>query len=186
MILFFDTETTGFVRKNIPHNDPKQARVCQLAALLCEPSGDVIAEMNVIIRPDGWEIPSQVAAIHGIDTDRANRVGIPIAQALSVFGALHDLAILYVAHNFDFDNQMMEIESFCLPSFKWRPTQSYCTMKTSTPICQIPSARGGFKWPKLQEIHKHLFGVEFEDAHDAMADVRATKRVFFELKARGY
>lgn len=34
------------------------------------------------------------------------------------------------------------------------------------------------KWPKLQELYKVLFGHSFEGAHNAMADVVATKRLF--------
>lgn len=40
---------------------------------------------------------------------------------------------------------------------------------------------GGYKNPNLQEAYKHFFGVEFEGAHDAMADVRACRDVFFKL-----
>jgi len=183
-ILFFDTETTGFVRKNIPHNDPNQARCCQLYGLLTTDTGEVIDEMNVIIKPNGWFVPDRVAEIHGITTAIANERGIPIKEALGKFALMVVQATLVVAHNFDFDTQIMEIESFNCPEFQWRPGESFCTMKASTPICQIPSARGGWKWPKLQEIHKHLFGCEFESAHDASADGRATMRVFFELKKR--
>ncbi len=41
-----------------------------------------------------------------------------------------------------------------------------------------------YKWPKLQETYKFLFGEEFEGAHDAMADVRACARIYFELRNR--
>jgi hypothetical protein len=56
-------------------------------------------------------------------------------------------------------------------------------MKASTDLCKLPSQfkRGGYKWPKLQEAYKHFFGEEFASAHDAMADLRACRRVFFHL-----
>jgi len=185
-VLFFDTETTGFVRKTLPFNDPQQARVCQLAAMLCDAEGNELNRMNMIIKPDGWSIPSRVAEIHGITTDRAEREGVPVKQALTKFGEMANVATVYVAHNFRFDNDMMNIESFNEPSFVWRPTVEYCTMLTATPICQIPAARGGYKWPKLMEIYKHLFKEEFSGAHDAFADMLAMKRVYFELKRLGH
>lgn len=37
------------------------------------------------------------------------------------------------------------------------------------------------KWPKLQELYKVLFGHSFEGAHNAMADVVATKDCFWEM-----
>jgi hypothetical protein len=64
--------------------------------------------------------------------------------------------------------------------------QHACTMKSATNIVCIPKAKGsGFKWPKLIETHLHAFNEGFEDAHTAMADVRACKRVYFWLKEQG-
>ena len=59
----------------------------------------------------------------------------------------------------------------------------------TTPICKMPPtpkmlAAGfdKFKMPKLIEAHQHLFGEGFDKAHDAMADVMACKRIYFECK----
>ena len=41
--------------------------------------------------------------------------------------------------------------------------------------------RYGYKRPKLQELHVKCFGEEFDGAHDALADVSATKDCFFHL-----
>jgi len=35
------------------------------------------------------------------------------------------------------------------------------------------------------ELYRFLFGKEFDDAHDAMADIRATKDCFLELYKTG-
>ncbi|HUV85413.1 MAG TPA: hypothetical protein VMV86_06875, partial [Methanosarcinales archaeon] len=58
---------------------------------------------------------------------------------------------------------------------------SYCTMLEGTDICKIPSFRGN-KWPTLKELHKHLFNEDFEDAHDALADVEATRRCYYAIR----
>lgn len=62
-----------------------------------------------------------------------------------------------------------------------------CTMQSSTDFCAIPSNSyyGGYKWPKLEELYRKLFGRMFDDAHDALADVSATKECYFELRRRG-
>jgi len=44
---------------------------------------------------------------------------------------------------------------------------------------------GKYKWPKLMELHTKLFSVGFEEAHDAIADIRATAKCFFELQRLG-
>lgn len=187
MYFFFDTETTGFVNKNLPFNDPKQARCCQLAALLVDSDGKVIHELNHLIKRTNWSIHPKVTEIHGISDADCDARGLPMEDVLANFGVLLAKAKKCIAHNYDYDHSILEIESLNNPSFKWNPPASFCTMKFSTDICKIPKTRGsGYKWPKLQEIHKFLFGEEFSDAHDALADVRATVRVFFELRKRGF
>jgi DNA polymerase III epsilon subunit-like protein len=59
-----------------------------------------------------------------------------------------------------------------------------CTMFSSTAHCAIQGSRGN-KWPKLEELHQKLFGEGFEGAHDALVDVQACARCFFELKRLG-
>jgi inhibitor of KinA sporulation pathway (predicted exonuclease) len=48
-----------------------------------------------------------------------------------------------------------------------------------TNILKIPSPyyQEKFKFPKLSELHQWLFGEDFEGAHDALNDVKATSRI---------
>lgn len=48
-------------------------------------------------------------------------------------------------------------------------------------ICKLPGQYGDWKWPKLTEAYQHAFGKTFDGAHDALADVRACKDVYFYL-----
>ena len=57
-------------------------------------------------------------------------------------------------------------------------------MKESMDFCQLPGQFGDYKWPKLQELHIKLFNKGFENAHDALVDVEATARCFFEMMKR--
>ena len=185
-ICFFDTETTGFVKKGALIQ-PGQSRCVQLAALLVDKDGNELGRIDSIIKPEGFTIPDQVAKIHGITTERALAEGRARMDVLKAFQCMIENSSLVVAHNFDFDRQIMEIEeAYSEGKFDWtgRPAM-YCTMKATTNICKIPSARGGYKWPKLMEAYKHFFGKEFENAHDAFADMIAMKDVFFELVKLG-
>jgi DNA polymerase III subunit epsilon len=56
-------------------------------------------------------------------------------------------------------------------------------MQAATSYCQIPEPYG-YKWPTLEELHKKLFNQPFAGAHQALADVRACVRCYFELKQR--
>jgi len=101
MILFFDTETTGKADFKAQPHAPHQPRLVQFAALLCDPKGEVVSSVDLVIKPEAM-----------------------------------------------------------------------------TPICDIPGPYGP-KWPRLQEAHKHVFGKEFDGAHDALADVIACKNIYF-------
>lgn len=180
--LFFDTETTGKADFNANPTADHQPRLVQLAALLVSETGIELASVNLIIRPVDFEIPKEASDIHGITTETAKECGVPLLHALSVFSGFCKVAGLYVAHNIQFDHLIMSGEcSRMIVELPMRTT--FCTMKEMTPICKIKGPYGP-KWPKLQEAHRHAFGREFEGAHDAMADVRACKDVYFWMKNR--
>lgn len=63
-----------------------------------------------------------------------------------------------------------------------------CTMSLTTDLCKIPHPKGwkSYKWPKLIELHQFLFKEGFDGAHDALADIEATKRCFLELHKRAH
>jgi DNA polymerase III epsilon subunit-like protein len=185
--LVFDTETTGIANFRAPAEHPSQPRIVQLGAILFDDAERVVAELNVMVKPEGFTIPPEASDVHGITTDRAERYGIGIATVLGMFGVLCSRAETLVAHNFDFDRLVVESE-FCRQNARDRGIRalarsSYCTMRTATDVCRIPGPRG-YKWPNLQEAHRFFFNEGFEGAHDAMADVRACARVYFELNRR--
>lgn len=178
--LVFDTETTGLWNFKAPPTDPSQPRLLQLGCQLLDDKLEVAGEFNMVIKPDGWTVPDEAAAIHGISTEYANQYGIPVKDALVIFCRLLHMSKRLVAHNFNFDVRVVEGELVRLDVeqamiFKARP--SYCTMLTSTKICNIAGPRGP-KWPKLTEAYRHFFGEELTGAHDAMVDVRACSRIF--------
>ena len=93
-------------------------------------------------------------------------------------------------HNVDFDQHIVGAELYRLNmdygALMDKPC--ICTMRSSTDFCAIPNPNsnfGGYKWPSLQELYRKLFDRSFENAHDALADISATKDCFFELKRRG-
>lgn len=181
MVLTADTETTGKWVFSRPVDAPEQPRIVQLGAILSDDTGDVKGELNVLIKPNGWTIPAEVTAIHGITTEDCEKYGVEIRSALGMFNIWLKFGPLLVAHNIDFDVNMINGEVARLGKDPiLNDVKKYCTMKNSTNIVKIPSARG-YKWPKLQETHQFLFGEDFEGAHDAMADVRACKRCYFKL-----
>ena len=190
MILFFDTETTGFPNFNARARDPKQPHIVQLAAILTQDDGTELDSYNTLIKPEGWNIPDEVSKIHGITNEIALERGIPERESASKLLAMIRAASLVVAHNITLDKFLARIamRRFNLitdaDDLWWKQIPTFCTMRAMTPVCQLPGKYLDYKWPKLQEAYKHAFGNEFDGAHDALADVRACRDVYFWLKKR--
>lgn len=177
-ILFFDVETNG-----LPKNG-KQPNICQFAAIV--QNKDKAIKYSNIIKPNGWTIPDETAKIHGITTERAHDEGVPIAEVLAWFWNAVANCETIVAHNLYFDERVILAESARqgLP-FENITIGKYCTMRKTKSLCELPltdkqaaAGFGGFKNPKLQEAHLHFFGKEFENAHNAIADVKACRDIY--------
>ena len=185
--LFFDTETTGVPEDyKAPASDTKNwPRLVQLGWILTDNNGNILHQGNEIVSPDGFTIPANASYVHGITTDKAMRVGKPLRDVIDIFLSDVKQSQCLVGHNISFDQHVVGAELYRLGlqdivSHK----QCICTMQSTIDYCKIPGYNG-YKYPKLQELFYKLFGSNFEDAHDAMADITATKKCFFELKRLG-
>lgn len=182
MKLFFDTETTGKADMNLAPDAKHQPRIVQLAALLTDNMGIELASLNLIIKAVDFEISTGSTLIHGITTEISRKYGVPLLYALMTFASLAKNADTYCAHNVEFDLFMLKGE--CLRMVIDLPNKpTFCTMKMMTDIVQLPGPYG-FKWPRLQEAYRFAFGKEFDGAHNAIADVRACKDLYFWIKTQ--
>jgi DNA polymerase-3 subunit epsilon len=191
MIIIFDTETNGLPKNwNAPTSDADNwPRMVQLAWQLYSDDGRKLAEHNYIIKPDGYTIPEEVAKINGISTERALAEGLPMEFVIRNFNLpLQEDGVTLVAHNISFDEKVLGAEllrsGFEQAHDRIFESERVCTMHGSTKFCAIPGPRG-MKWPKLIELHEKLFGVGFEGAHDALVDVQALAKCYFELRRLG-
>ncbi len=188
MYLFFDTETTGLPNNwKSPVTDVNNwPRMVQLAYLLYDDAGTKLLEENFIIKPEGFSIPAESTNIHGISTERARREGKSLYEVLQNFNNQLDNSKVLVAHNMSFDEKIVGAEFIRKGMINVIPAKiKVCTMMSTTGFCAIPGSFGGYKWPKLQELHYTLFGEEFEDAHDASIDIAITAKCFWRLKELG-
>lgn len=87
-----------------------------------------------------------------------------------------------IAHNINFDARVAGLELLRIlyrnPISK---LEYLCTTESSTNFCEI-AGNYGYKWQKLSELHIKLFGFDFEEAYDALADIEATANYFREIK----
>lgn len=189
--LVFDTETTGFVLDKKPPSHPEQPYLVELGCVLYDDNAIERACINLIVKPDGWTIPKSASDVHGITTEMANDLGVPLVVALAAFSHLAKAATNHVGHNIQFDLKVMQAQFYRLG--KPFPTMNpRCTKDMAEPIMKLPptqrmiDAHMGhkFKSPNLTECIRFFFDEELIGAHGAIADTRACARVYFEILRR--
>ncbi len=186
MYLIFDTETTGLPKRwDAPISDTDNwPRCIQIAWQLHDAMGNCIEHQDYLVKPDGFNIPYDAEKIHGISTELAEQDGITLEEALEKFKIALSKTKFIVGQNVGFDINIMGAEFYRLGvdnDLQELLVLDTCT-ETTAELCKIPGGRGGkFKLPTLTELHEHLFGIAFSEAHNATADVEATTRCFLEL-----
>lgn len=190
--IFFDTECNGLPRnKNLSISATSNwPRMIQLAWLVTDEQGSILKSQSHIICPQGFIITNEVENLTGITTSRAKSEGVNLRTVLNEF--MDDLvdAELVIGHNIDFDKHVLGCELYRerLDYDALFNKESVCTMQRSTNFCAIPNPNsyyGGYKWPKLEELYQKLFNTTLSNAHDALSDVEATRKCYFELKKQG-
>ncbi|MFV0520930.1 MAG: DNA polymerase III subunit alpha [Mangrovibacterium sp.] len=183
MFLIFDTETTGLPKNwKAPITDTDNwPRMVQLAWQMHDAEGNFIAAKNHVIYPEGYTIPDNVVKVHGITTEKALEVGILLKDALADFMADVEKSDFIIGHNVNFDVNIVgcELVRMDMPEvLSKHPLID--TMEGSKEFCDLRK-KGSLKNPTLTELHIKLFGIRFDEAHNAAADVEATSRCFLEL-----
>jgi DNA polymerase III subunit epsilon len=160
--LVLDTETTGFPLKNLKATAKNifNWNTCRIVQIAWEVYANIESEAPItrkcyMIRPNGFTIPTDSSAIHGIYHDEALAQGIPLSQAIDEL--MNDIIVhetqTIVAHNMSFDSNAILSEMFRAKSeyaLTWQVLDKYCTMMKGT--------RRGGKWQKLEALYQTLIG----------------------------
>lgn len=161
--LFFDTETAGY-------NGP----IMQIAWMVTDGHGEEIESRCLYVcQPFRYELEQKAFEVHGITKEQADK-GFLAGFVMDLFEvATYENQI--VGHNVAFDKRMiaMNRERLEMPPIDFGAT-----------ICTMKAARAAYLPSSLGLLHLHLFKEVFPGAHDALADVKATARCFFELRKR--
>lgn len=182
--LFFDTETTGLPEKGANYETDYMTfpHIVQIAWSM----NDVMK--NYIILPVNYVIPEESTKVHGITTEKALEIGVPIASVLREFIFDCYCAPKIIAHNVYFDTSIIKSEILRLghthfAKLAWDALDKekrVDTMRSTMKFVDARNERGGMKFPRLEELYFKLFNETFA-AHDAMEDVTALKRCYEEL-----
>lgn len=197
IVLFFDTETTGVKSWSNPHFKPA---LVQLGAILQDTETNrVLAELNLIANqyPDS-KIPAEATNVHGIDDQMSRLYGIDPKLIDITFAELIRKAELLVAHNIAFDVDVLtDNMPLSINAYKESNIKEFCTMDNNVMIVKAPltdkqksyfTSRGEkpdrpYKVPNLAETYRHYFNEDFIGAHDAMADIRACRDIYFAMNS---
>ncbi|CAM9096422.1 unnamed protein product [Ectocarpus sp. 12 AP-2014] len=189
--LFFDVETTGLPpRKANPETFEQydSCRVVSIAWVLR--NKETVYSQRYSVTDPGIPDMKTIGAefVHGISREIMDKCGNPIADVLAGFMRDVKISEKIVAHNLEFDKSVISAELFRLglsdDARLLMSRRSLCTMKSTTNLVRIPNAYGSYKWPKLEELYKFLFGHVFENAHHAMCDVDALVECYYILVER--
>ena len=185
-LLFFDTETNGLpidyaaTSANL-NNWP---RLVQLSWIITDSIGGISKVGNHIIKPEGFIIGSS-QRVHGITQKKAMEEGDDLKTVLQEFVKDINSAQMIIGHNVEFDMKIVGAELLRSGYYDiFEGKHYFCTMKNTIDYCCLPGGHKGPKYPKLQELHSILFGKEYDNAHDSLDDVYATKSCYFELLNR--
>ena len=198
MIVITDTETTGIPSYKLPSDHPSQPYLVRLCARVIKPDFTLVREFQRTVKPEGWEIPYEAAAIHKITTEMAKEIGTPLKEVLADWLELIHECTYRVGHNHSFDDRILRI-AFLRAGYSREQievlesrTIGIDTMKLATPIINLPPTpkmqAKGMMWPKsasLTECIYHFFGERFLTAHECMDDVRQTERLLKKLVEMG-
>lgn len=178
-VLVFDSETTGLPAKGETYdkNFLTFPHVVQLAWWM---NG---VHKDYVIKPEGWSIPVEATAIHGITTEKALEIGTPFATVADEF--VHDcmIADVIIGHNIYFDSSIIKANILRLGMTNYYndivepamdKTKRRCTMMKTIKFVDAKFENGrGSKFPKLEELYFKIFEGTFP-AHNAHEDVIAT------------
>lgn len=197
MFIIFDTETTGLpLNWNAPITDLNNwPRVIQISWAVYDIEFNLVNEQTLLIKPDNWFIKDlpywenlgftkeQVLADknkkfwteNGYTNEENEKHGKPMPEVLQMF--INDLqnCVYMVAHNIDYDFNVLGAEFLRYGLKSNKKLLKICTMKSTTNFVKAPNSyrRNEYKWPTLTELHTKLFNKGFDGAHDAGADVKA-------------
>jgi len=204
--IVFDTETTGLPERKsydvyYPYTQLEKYEFSRLVSIswAVYDGSEKITSRYFIIKPMGFVIDnsSKATEIHGITSEIAEEQGVDINTVFMTL--LGDIDVenmeTLVAHNLEFDWHILLSEISRLKNSPEKvlaadnllelihSLKKYCTMKMGASVVKIPHrySRSGWKYPSMQELHEHLVGVRFTNAHNAEIDMLACNACYQRL-----
>ena len=186
MYAVIDCETTGLFNFALPADAEGQPRLAHLAMIFVDENLQEENIVDLLVKPEGWTMPPEVAAINHLPNELLLEKGLPVAHVLQAYTDAVDRGRIIVAFNSQYDTKIMrgELRRAGMDD-RFERTPNICVMRALTDICKIPKANGkGYKFPKLSEAMA-VFDIKQDGAHTAGGDARSALELFRVLKNSG-
>lgn len=171
-IIIVDTETTELLNKKTKNT----CRIVQLSWILYNDLTKEQEENDFILNTHCEILNSE---IHGITTERSKN-GYDFSEIINIFFEDVEKSDLLVGHNIKYDINALEVE---LAREKMdRYIEILYRKKYYDTMIQSVQFSLKNKFLKLTELYFIFFQENFENAHNALADVRATLKCYLKLK----
>lgn len=194
-LLIFDCETTGLPRHRKARLEDTYdwPFVVQLSWIVYDVSMNKLDKVRdeVVRLPPGLGICKESTKIHGITNKKMLADGVDIKSLLEEF--INDVkrCKILIAHNIEFDRKVIIVEQIRNRIKEKEYLQNlrkkeYCTMKESISLCNIMikdrfTGKMVKKFPKLSELHYHLFETVPLGLHNSLIDILVCFRCFGKL-----
>jgi DNA polymerase III epsilon subunit-like protein len=176
----FDFETSGLPegRRNVDITQETlknfdSCRAVSLSAARFSSRGRLIDTFDAIIYPNDFLISEKSIEVHGITQDYAEKNGRPFTEVFTDFVKfIGPRTTTLVAHNAQFDTSVLRSEMI-------RHNLNLSLLDNINFVCTMKLYKERFLKPiKLGELYKDIFGEDFENAHNSLADCIACGRVY--------
>lgn len=184
-----DTEGSGLFDFTKPADAPGQPRLAAIGMILADDNLVETERHGFLIRPQGWifDDHSEAAQVNGLTHQRLMDEGVPVKEALRIYGDAIDARCIIVGHNILHDLKMMRAEARIagLPD-RFMETRYICTMQGSRQIVDARTADGKKKAPRLEEACA-FFGIEVEEkgAHTGIGGAERAMEILRRLRGIG-
>src|SRR6056300_1862676 len=179
----FDFETSGLPegRRNVEVTPETlkcydTCRAVSLSAARFSHRGRLLDTFDSIIIPEDFTISERSIEVHGITEEYAKRKGRPFIDVfLDFMKFIGPRTKTIVAHNAQFDTSVLKSEML-------RHNINMDLIKDLNIRCTLKLYKERFLKPiRLGVLYKDIFGEEFENAHNSLADCIACGRVYPHL-----
>lgn len=182
-MLVFDVETTGKINKGKPVS--QQPHIIQLSFVVYD-----LAEHCVVRSFDSYikigehvELSDFICEFTGATREKCD-AGLDIVDALKAFYEAYSWCEGLVAHNIEFDTQLiafelernrtrfLDVAPYCLSIFnqdleKVRGMERYCTMRKGTKLCALEQA----PTVRISNVNKNIIVDSSSNLHSSLMDI---------------